>query len=452
MKLENRTWIRYYKEGRFSKSITFKKAEAEMLRTKTFLNNNGITKGDVVIVKTPNSINAVILYMTLLKNEIVYIPVSPMILKNKLDFIIRDSGAKAIIENDKIIHLDQKRRKVLQGISTIIYTSGTTGDPKGVCLSYRNWKNNSRALRKHHQFNDKTVLLTPLPLFHVNAHGLAMITSYICKSRLILLDKYDENILKIINKEHVTVASFVPVILDKLLEKNSKFHFNKKFKYFITAAAPLKGSLLRRIQENWKTYVVQGYGLSESTNFSCSLPNNLSITEYSKVMFPHPSIGIELPGVKIKFKNSKNNEGELQVKSNSNSIKYLGKSLRKIPWINTGDIGYAKKINGKKYFYLTGRKKELINRGGEKLSPIELEEELINNGLKGEFAIISISDEKFGEDVGLVSTRRINNKILKNIPYYRRPKKIIMLKALPYTASGKIQRKNLSELINKNGI
>jgi len=448
MKQKNNVWIKFYNEGKFSESITFDEVEVKINEMRDYLKENNIHSGDVVIVKEPNSIKTVIIYLTLMKSEIVCVPISLLISDNKLGFIKKNSGAKAIFEKGNLKPLKNKDAKKLRGIATIIYTSGTTGSPKGVCLSCDNWIQNSKSLIKHHRFSKKTILLTPLPLFHVNAHGLAMMTSYLAGFKLILLDKMQDNLLKVVDKEKVTVSSLVPILFERLLEKNPKWKPQTYFKYFVTAAAPLKGNLLRRIKESWRAYVAQGYGLSESTNFSCTLPNNLSEKKYNQIMFPHPSIGIALPGVKIRLKEkNKQGIGELQISSKSNSVKYLAKQKRKNSWLNTGDLGYFKTFEGKKYYYITGRKKEFINRGGEKLSPVELEEELFNFGLRGEFAIISVPDEKYGEEVGLVATKKINKKILKNVPKYRRPKRIIVLKELPYTPSGKIQRKKLSNLV-----
>ncbi len=209
--------------------------------------------------------------------------------------------------------------------------------------------------------------------------------------------------------------------------------------------------LLRSISEKWKAKVIQGYGLTESTNFSCTMPIDLSDSVYNKVMFPYPSIGVTLDKAKITSSSNKAGAlGELSISSPSNFLGYWAKEpigAKKI--VKTGDLGYFSIIAGKKFYYLKGRTKELINRGGEKHLPIEIEAKLRLAGLKNEFAVISIPDEKFGEEIGLVVIKKFNEKILEKLPNFIRPKKVFYVKKLFYTPTGKVQRIKLSNFVNK---
>lgn len=454
--MENKIWVKYYVGGILNETITFGEARNRIEKRKTFFNDKKIIKGDRIIVKMNNSIDAIINYLTLSEMGIIAVPINPKDSKNRLDFIIQDCSPKALIDENNNLSIFKgdinNNLPETNNINTIIYTSGTTGTPKGVCLSLDNWKNNAKSLIKHHDLDENTILATPLPIFHCNAHGLGMYSTYFSGSTLILFDKVPENFLDIINDEKVNIVSIVPAILKKILSSNNLYKAHKDFKYFLTAAAPLSVDLLDQVINNWNTRVVQGYGLTESTNFSCTLPTNLSEDIYNRAMFPHPSIGVELDNVKIKI--DKNNlelkSGELFISSDSNSLGYWGKDISGRVCVDTGDIGYYKIIDGNKFFYLKGRKKEMINRGGEKIYPLELESEIKSlGGLGNDFHIISIKDDNFDEEVGMVVLEEFDFSILEKIPYYRRPKKVFKINNFCTTSTGKIQRNKLSEICEK---
>lgn len=447
--MKNKVWIKYYVGGVLNETITFKEAQERINKKKKLFIGNNFNKGERVVVRMNNSIDTVINFLALSQSGIIAVPVSPFDSKVRIDYIIKDCKPTAIIMEDgsiNVINQDLIKFENKEKINTIIYTSGTTGEPKGVCLSMENWINNANSLIKHHKLDNGTVLATPLPIFHCNAHGLGMYATYLSESTLILFDKTPDNFLDIINTEKVNVASIVPSILSKLLKLNENFKFHKNFNYFLTAAAPLSESLLRKTISNWNVRVIQGYGLTESTNFSCTLPIKLSENDYKNVMFPVPSIGVELNGVSISLKQpDKNGVGELVVNSKSNSLGYWDKNVQGRDVIETGDLGYIREINDKRFFYLKGRIKELINRSGEKIYPLELESEIRSLGLEQDFHIIPIDDNYFGEDVSIVLKDEFDFSILSEIPYFRRPKKVFKVSQFITTSTGKIQRSKMKD-------
>lgn len=443
-------WIKFYKDGILHETATFSQAEEKTAKRIKEFQEIGIVAGDRVIVKMENSIRTAITYLGLLGLSAIAVPVNPKEAQIKIDFIIKNCNPRFVIETDgMVVKLNKIKgdfypKKYLNQISTIIYTSGTTGQSKGVCLSVKNWESNARALIKHHKLDKSKIIATPLPLFHCNAHGFAMYTTFLSKSRLVLFNKTPKNFLEIINKEKVTIASVVPAILHKLYAEKPNWKSHNKFDYFLTAAAPLRGDLLKSIIENWKVKVIQGYGLTESTNFSCTMPIKISGALYRNIMFPNPSVGITLLGVKVKIgKDVENKEGELIVKANSNSLGYWGEPIKTKRIIQTGDIGYFKIFNRQRFYYLKGRLKEVINRGGEKIYPLELEAEIRSLGITEELSVFSIPDERFGDEIGLATTKKFNFSIFKNIPAYRCPKKVYLLDALFYTSTGKVQRNKI---------
>lgn len=455
--MKDSIWIKYYEQGELKEELTFDEAEKQIVLKIDELRKIGIKAKDRIIIQLSNSPLAVITYFAIYRLKAIVVPVGTLESKDRLDYIISNCGARAIITSSGIEFLENKNKNIELAsdvVSTIIYTSGTTGEPKGVCLSWDNWIANAKVLIKHHKLNSKTIFASPLLLTHCNAHGLAMISTYNAQCKWILFDKVTPNFLDIISEEKVNILSIVPAILYRIHSENQTWRPHKQLKYILTAAAPLSADLLSKVIKDWKIKVVQGYGLSESTNFSCTLPINLDKDSYERIMFPWPSIGIALDGVKINIgdKDKEGESGELSISSRSNFNGYWGKDkIIQKELVATGDMGYFKIINGKRYYYLNGRIKEIINRGGEKISPVELEAELHEIGLSGEFAVISIPSEKYGEDVGLACCKQFDFSILQKLPKYRKPKKVFLLNDLFYTPTGKLQRKKIADLCNSGG-
>jgi long-chain acyl-CoA synthetase len=182
------------------------------------------------------------------------------------------------------------------------------------------------------------------------------------------------------------------------------------------------------------------------------MPIDLTEEVYRKAMLPNPSVGVALPDVEIKIgdEDKEGLIGELQVKSLSNCLGYWGETVLPDEWLRTGDLGYFKVIEGKRFYYLTGRIKEQINRGGETISPVFVEEELRGLGLNGDFVVIPIPDAVLGEEVGLACVGGVERQLLDAIPWHRRPKRIFVIDKIPLTAAGKVQRRKMSEIIQRD--
>lgn len=448
--MQDEVWIKFYKNWEYHESITFSKANIYIKNKTEYLQQNWIKAWDKIIVQLPNSIDTIITYLALYYIEAIAVPVLEDISKIRLDFIITNCKAKAHITTEGIEIIDHKENNIKESnnsnISTIIYTSGTTWTPKWVCLWWKNWIANANSLIEHHKLGPSIVFASPLLLSHCNAHGFTMIATYLAKSKLILFDKYCDNLLDIINIEKVNILSVVPAILHKLFENNEHWTAHKDMMYIVTAAAPLNSKLFNKVYKSRGLQIVQWYWLSESTNFSCTMPTNLNGDEYSNIMKPYPSIWISLPWVTIRVwdNDTEWQIWELYIKSDSNFYWYYSQLWQiDTQRINTWDLWYFKIFHNQKFYYLVGRSKELINRWGEKISPIEIEEELFNLGLTWQFAIIKTDSEIYWEDIALVCTETPNIDIIKLLPSYRRPKSVFIVDQFLYTATWKFQRNQM---------
>ncbi len=449
--MSNATWIRFYQNGKFRDELTFDAVEQRANDLCAGYEKAGLKAGNRVIVALDNSIDAVITYLSLLRSHMTAVPMNPNESAAWMNYISEHCRASAVVTKDGITNIRNQHDSLsLHGqVSTIIYTSGTTGEPKGVCLGWQNWKANSIAVNEHHGIDDQTIHASPLPLYHCNAHGFSMYGTYLARCKWVMFDGIEGDFLQVINSESAEIVSLVPALLEKLLRANSKWKPHARLRYILTAAAPLSATLLRCVFDFWNVRVIQGYGLSESTNFSCTVPVDLPDDLYLKVMLPKPSVGVALPGVEIRVGDDDDEGivGELRVRSSSNCLGYWGDALGSREWVRTGDLGYYHRIEGARFYYLAGRIKEQINRGGETISPLFIEEELRALGLDGEFVVIPIPDPRLGEEVGLACAGHVETRLLEGVPWYRRPKRVFVIDNIPCTATGKVQRREVSEII-----
>lgn len=365
-----------------------------------------------IILENSDKLAKVIKYC--FENDLVAVPIDPSFPKEKLDFLIRHSGAYAVIkENNIIIGLNSPQKYC--GDFLLIYTSGSTGDPKGVLLSKNAVIENARIVGKIHGFDRGLKHATCLPLFHCNAICMSLIGSIIYEQPFFLLNKFSAHkYINLITKNHIKTASIVPALLESIVTE--KIKLPDSLDYFITAAAPLSSDLAKRFYELYGPKLVQGYGLSEAVNFSFVMPKLGSKDFVEQYINQHPPVGLPLEGCEVKIE-----DGEILVRNKCIMKGYLknhnatSQVITDDGFLKTGDMGYFRG----QYLVLSGRKKEIINRGGEVIYPKDVEENWRFYGLKNNFIALSIQDDLLSEEVGLW-TESADNKNILNILFKSR--------------------------------
>lgn len=263
-----------------------------------------------------------------------------------------------------------------------VFTSGTTGYNKIVCLSEKNIIVNIEALIRHHKLQKNDVICTALPVFHVNTLGFSFLTSLINGNKLILFNFFNIfDFFRELKESKVTIASVVPHIIFQFIngQKFLKKDALQNLKYFVSAASYLSVNLLTQFNNLFKIKIIQGYGLSEAVNFSTTMPIDLSDSDYDvcNVNKEETSIGVELFGNNIAIINKNKQEvkeleiGEICIRGWNVMQGYLNKNgsfLIGDDYLETGDLGYFRIFNKQKYFYIVGRKKDILKINGETVS------------------------------------------------------------------------------------
>ena len=372
-------------------------------------------------------------------------------------------------------------------VAALIYTAGTTGPPKGVMHTHYSLHINALFLYEYvlvhssltmqldsREFNPKTlqfnevtqkvsgvnrgmVSLAVLPLSH--SYGMALSnTSNLVGGKAVVLPWWNvEEALKAIQSFRVTQMAAVPTMYIQLLEfpELDKYDLSS-LESCVCGAAPLPVEIALKWKEKVGVDIREGWGLTESGATTTGQPADLppKYGSIGKCLLKCNTIkvfddkGQELPP---------SQQGEIVVKGPTlmkgywNLPEETAKTI-KDGWLYTGDIGYMDEDG---YFYITARKKDIIIRGGENVSPAEVEEVLLQHPAVAEAGIVGIPDAVYGEEIKafvvVKSGEHVNEEELiafckDRLPTFKRPKKMQFVESLPRNLLGKVLRAELRKL------
>lgn len=354
----------------------------------------------------------------------------------------------------------------------IVYTSGTTGAPKGVVLQQYQLLVDAQQIARWHCFTSLDRAMIILPIHHVNGLVVTLVTPMYSGGSAVLNRKFSAtNYWKIAAEEEATWGSVVPTILAFLCEKGEDLrrYDLQRFRHVICGAGPLTIERGIRFEEQFNIPIIHGYGLSETTAYSCFLPLNQSPAEHQRWMrdFGYPSIGVAIESNEMAIHDSQGQEvaegvkGEIVIRGHNVMKGYFKRpeanaDAFRFGWFRSGDEGfYRRDEQGRKFFFISGRIKELIIRGGINYSPLEIDE-VLNRipGVKAGMAV-AFDNDYYGEEVGAyvvcnegvtLSAEEILRACAAQLPFAKKPKVVVFGEDFPVTATGKYQRTRLKPL------
>ena len=354
----------------------------------------------------------------------------------------------------------------------IVYTSGTTGNPKGVVLDHANLLADARAISEWNRFTPADAAMNVLPIHHVNGIIVTLITPLYSGGSIVLNRKFSaQHFWHTLAEEKCTWCSVVPTILAFLCERgeNLALHDLSRFRHIICGAGPLTVELARRFDAAFGVRVVHGYGLSETTCYSSFLPIDLPPEQYRYWMLEcgFPSIGCAISANAMAIHDAEGNalpaetRGEIVIRGH-NVMRYyfrrpdVNLETFRHGWFRSGDEGFFRRgADGQEYYFITGRIKELIIRGGVNVSPFDIDEVL--NGIPGVRAAMAVGFENnfYGEEIGAyvqqepgaaLTEAEIVRQCRAKLPFARCPKVVLFGEEFPVTSTGKYQRNKLKPL------
>jgi len=362
------------------------------------------------------------------------------------------------------------REGSLEDEALIVYTSGTTGPPKGVVLTARNLLIDADGIADWHGFGPDDRLMCVLPIHHVNGTVVTLVTPFYFGGGAILNRKFKSDVFwRRIHDEGVTCVSVVPTLLEFLLDADEdlKPYRLEHFRGVICGAGPLLKETAARFEERFRFPIRHGYGLSETTCYSCFLPNDLAADQHRRWLtdYDFPSIGLPIRHNEMAILDGHGQEvqefvrGEICIRGRTVCAGYFkrpdaNEAAFQWGWFRSGDEGfYVRDEKGRPFLFISGRIKELIIRGGVNISPLE-----IDDVLKGHPAVqfamaVPFENRYYGEEIAAYVVPRegmappTEAALLEycrgRLPFSKRPKVILFGQDVPYTTTGKPKRLEL---------
>ena len=441
-------------------------------KVEKFSNNIKIlNQEEIISLISENSISFIIAYLGIINSGKIVHLISPEISEINLFNQLRSSKSKNIICNQlmkkKILNFNSIKTTIFDieeillkhnnkeigssqnKLAYLIYTSGTTAEPKGVTVSHSMIEFTTKNIVKVLGYSNSDIDLLPLPLNH--SFGLGCIhTSLYVGSTLVLLKNASnlEEILESLKKYKITTLAAIPATLTKILSfENKKLEdYFSEIRLIITNSTAIPKKTVIQFKEilkkgNLATY----YGLTEASRSTFMV--------FDKNNQREESVGKCSPNVEIKIVNKEENslklgnifiKGENVIKKYWNNVE-ADKNIFE-NWLKTGDTGYFDKEG---YLFLKGRSDEIINVGGEKVMPIEIEQTIKNIPGVEDVVAFGIEHEIFGQTIKLNIIKSKNSDIdkaqilsycIKNLERFKIPSKIDFVEKIPKTDYGKVKR------------
>ena len=475
-------------------SLTFGAYRDAVVELAGILVEKGLKPGGRVAVVLANGLNPAIAILAVMAAGGVAVPINPRLTEQEIAGLLSHSGAKLVLtdqsQSDRLpspvrngdhsllasqeannpyrlflpggsIPVDTAQTKgplpLWDDPALVLYTSGTTGHPKGVVLTHGNLLMNAHYVATAHRLTSADKALCVLPLFHINGFVVTLLTPLLTAGSVIMPRRFKaEYLWQWVHDYQATWFSAVPTIFSILLShQEPPKDFPSSLRFARSASAPLPVAVLEEFEHRHRIPVIETYGISEA---ACQVTANPLPPLQHKPGSAGIPIGNELKvvdeqGVAL----LSGGIGEVIVRGENVFKGYLNnpdadREALRDSWFHTGDLGF---LDQEGFLFLTGRKKELINRSGEKISPREVEEVIHRLPEVESVGVVGIPHRLYGEEVAAFITLRPGKKLepewireycRKYLANFKVPHEILFIDDLPKGPSGKIQRRRLIDI------
>jgi len=483
-------------------TITFQELLRDVDRLAGHLKNHyEIRKGDVCAILCVNSIDFCIAFYAYMKLGVVALPLSTKLKSNELAYQLQHSSVRLLIMDEtwlpNVIHTLESNSRIevifssngdgsqngtklsallnqesqngeaeeveLADVAAIVYTSGTLGVPKGACITHFGFLHAVESYRRVLGVTQEDRTIIPIPIFNIT--GLcALMGLFVDIGGTAYLQPFfnAKQAVKMIEDHQITFLHASPTVFIKLLEICESNDEIESVRCAACGSSNLPMEVLRRLR-GWlpNLHMHTVYGLTETTSPFTIMPDD-------PLLLNKPgSSGIPIPGNKLRIWNEQSNReavpgevGSILVSGSTVIPSYWNATTEQEQvfsegWFDTGDIGMVD-ING--YLYVLDRKKDMINRGGEKIYSLEVENILSSHPDVLECAVVGIPDPVMGERVyaavRLIPGKNTSESDIKEYLYqklatYKLPERYCFLCELPRMENGKINKRLLREMIKQ---
>ncbi|KAI4741771.1 acetyl-CoA synthetase-like protein [Aureobasidium sp. EXF-12298] len=484
--------------GKQPLTVSYEQLTADILSFQEKLAKLGITPASAVSIALPNTYPFIVAFLATAWQRAIAAPLNPAYKQSEFEFYIDDLKSALVLVpqgladgpavkaatkynaavaecywNGKEVVLDIKDEGKLKGkgnksieyaqpddVALVLHTSGTTGRPKAVPLSHKNLTRTMSNIKATYELtkDDRTMLV--MPLFHVHGLLAGFLAPLLSGGSVVVPPKFSaSDFWRDFQTHKANWYTAVPTIHQILLKSPTPSPL-PNIRFIRSCSSPLSPKVFHELEKTFKAPVLEAYAMTEAAHQMTSNP------------LPHKgkrqpgSVGVG-QGVEVKILDQsgkevpQGSEAEICIRGENVTAGYLNNpeanksSFTASGFFRTGDQG---KQDADGYVIITGRIKELINKGGEKISPIELDNVMAQHPAVSEAVSFAIADDMYGQDVGVAIVLKDSQKLdpadlkswmAERVAKFKLPKKIFFTDVMPKTATGKIQRRMVAEAMLK---
>jgi len=480
--------------------VTYGQLRRQVDALVTQLHKLGLGRGDRIAMALPNGLEMIVSFLAA-SSVGAAAPLNPAYRLDEFRFYLEDTGARALIvpptgsdearaaagDQTLIIEADLDSEDQVRFSSSgttggmtgamagapragdypdddetalVLHTSGTTSRPKRVPLSHTNLKISARNVAETYRLTAEDVSLCVMPLFHVHGLVASTLATLFTGGTVVVPPRFNPlSFWSTVRDHRASWYSAVPTIHQVLLARSrggGRPEGAEHLRFIRSCSAALPAQMMADLEERFGAPVLEAYGMTEAAHQMASNPLppgarkpgsvgrgtavSIAILDEAGNLLPAGATGeVSIQGPNV-FSGYEGN-AEATAASFSNG------------WFRTGDQGC---LDNDGYLTLVGRIKELINRGGEKISPREIDEALLTHPAVSEAVCFGVPDRVYGEGVAAAVVLKSEATEAELIAHcrgsladFKCPSVIYIVEAIPRTATGKIQRRNVAAEINK---
>ncbi|TQF80121.1 AMP-binding protein [Elioraea sp. Yellowstone] len=465
-------------------------------RTVASLNRIGIGRGDRVAIVLPNGPEAAAAFVAIAAGATTA-PLNPAYREDEFAFYLEDLRARALVAlkgaetparaaaarlgipvldlvpgaaaGDFTLEGGTQGRAARPGlaeaddVALVLHTSGTTARPKIVPLSHANVTASARHIGATLALTPADTCLNIMPLFHIHGLMAATLASLGAGGTVDCTPGFDAlRFFRWLDEERPTWVTAVPTMYQAILaraERNAEIIARARLRLLRSSSASLPGPVMLALEQTFGCPLVESYGMTEAAHQMASNPlagprkpgsvglpagPEIAIMDEAGALLPQGAVGevvIRGPNVTKGYENNPDANAKAFTEG----------------WFRTGDQG---SFDAQGYLTLTGRLKELINRGGEKVSPLEVDGVLSAHPAVAQAVTFAIPHPKLGEEVGAaivlrdgaeLTERELRDFASRHLADFKVPRKVVFLAEIPKGATGKLQRIGLAEKLGLVG-
>ena len=352
-----------------------------------------------------------------------------------------------------------------ESVAIVLFTSGTTSQPKAVELSHNNLTSYVTGTVEFDSAGAQDAALICVPPYHIAGVGATLSNLYAGR-KMVYLPNFDANEwVRLINAEHVTTATLVPTMLDRVVTVlEAGGHELTSLRNLAYGGSKVGLPLVRRALELLPGVgFVNAYGLTEtSSTIAVLTPDDHRAAQSAAdvtVVKRLGSVGRPVPGIELEIRDDEGKvlaageTGELFVRGEQVSGRYtgIGSVLDENGWFPTKDIAM---LDAEGFLFIGGRSDDTIIRGGENIAPAELEEVLVEHPAVRDVAVVGVEDAQWGQAIVAVVVPRpgaepdpeeLREHVRKSLRGSRTPDRVVFRDELPTTPTGKVLRREIIE-------